>query len=171
MKKFIFTTLFVLLYSINSYADNTYFIDFTKVLNNSKPGAEAQNKIKGRFSSESKKFLELEKSIRKEESEIISQKKTLPAEDYKKKVQALRKKVAETQKNKKISFNNLSKLRSDARKALLKELEPIIRKYMEENKIKMVINKQSVILGDTNLEITKQIIEIVNKEVSSIKLN
>ena len=171
MKKFIFTTLFVLLYSINSYADNTYFIDFTKVLNNSKPGAEAQNKIKGRFSSESKKFLELEKSIRKEESEIISQKKTLPAEDYKKKVQALRKKVAETQKNKKISFNNLSKLRSDARKALLKELEPIIRKYMEENKIKMVINKQSVILGDTNLEITKQIIEIVNKEVSSIKIN
>ena len=171
MKKFIFTTLFVLLYSINSYANNTYFIDFTKVLNNSKPGAEAQNKIKGRFSSESKKFLELEKSIRKEESEIISQKKTLPAEDYKKKVQALRKKVAETQKNKKISFNNLSKLRSDARKALLKELEPIIRKYMEENKIKMVINKQSVILGDTNLEITKQIIEIVNKEVSSIKLN
>ena len=171
MKKFIFTTLFVLLYSINSYADNTYFIDFTKVLNNSKPGAEAQNKIKGRFSSESKKFLELEKSIRKEESEIISQKKTLPAEDYKKKVQALRKKVAETQKNKKISFNNLSKLRSDARKALLKELEPIIQKYMEENKIKMVINKQSVILGDTNLEITKQIIEIVNKEVSSIKLN
>ena len=171
MKKFIFTTLFVLLYSTNSYTDNTHFIDFTKVLNNSKPGAEAQNKIKGRFSSESKKFLELEKSIRKEESEIISQKKTLPAEDYKKKVQALRKKVAETQKNKKISFNKLSKLRSDARKALLKELEPIIRKYMEENKIKMVINKQSVILGDTNLEITKQIIEIVNKEVSSIKLN
>jgi len=171
MKKFIFTTLFVLLYSTNSYTDNTHFIDFTKVLNNSKPGAEAQKKIKGRFSSESKKFLELEKSIRKEESEIISQKKTLPAEDYKKKVQALRKKVAETQKNKKISFNNLSKLRSDARKALLKELEPIIRKYMEENKIKMVINKQSVILGDTNLEITKQIIEIVNKEVSSIKLN
>ena len=171
MKKFIFTTLFVLLYSTNSYTDNTHFIDFTKVLNNSKPGAEAQKKIKGRFSSESKKFLELEKSIRKEESEIISQKKTLPAEDYKKKVQALRKKVAETQKNKKISFNNLSKLRSDARKALLKELEPIIQKYMEENKIKMVINKQSVILGDTNLEITKQIIEIVNKEVSSIKLN
>ena len=171
MKKFIFTTLFVLLYSINSYADNTHFIDFTRVLNNSKPGAEAQNKIKERFSSESKKFLELEKSIRKSESEIISQKKTLPPEDYKKKVQALRKKVAETQKNKKISFNNLSKLRSDARKALLKELEPIIRKYMEENKIKMVINKQSVILGDTNLEITKQIIEIVNKEVSSIKIN
>jgi len=171
MKKLILTTLFILLYSINSYADNSRFIDFTKVLNTSKPGADAQNKLKERFESESKKFITIEKSIRKEESEIISQKKTLPAEEYKKKVQALRKKVTQTQKNKKISFNKLSKSRSDARKALLKELEPIIQRYMEKNNIKMVLNKQSVILGDTNLEITNQIIVIVNKEVSSIKLN
>jgi len=42
MKKLIlFTTLF-LFYLSNSFADNSYLIDFSKVLNNSKAGAQAQ---------------------------------------------------------------------------------------------------------------------------------
>ena len=100
-KKLIFLIIFFLGYSLNSFADNSYFIDFTKVLNNSKSGAEAQQKLKTKFESEFKKFNKLEVSIKKEESDIISQKKTLSAEDYKKKVQVLRAKVADLQKKKK----------------------------------------------------------------------
>ena len=38
------------------------------------------------------------------------------------------------------------------------------------NKIRIVMNKQGVILGDSKLEITDQIISIINKEVSSLKI-
>ena len=51
--------LFILLFNFclsNSFADNAYFIDFSKVLNTSKAGAEAQKKLKNKFESESKKF-------------------------------------------------------------------------------------------------------------------
>jgi Skp family chaperone for outer membrane proteins len=48
---------------------------------------------------------------------------------------------------------------------------PIIKKYMEENNIRMVLDKQGVILGDTKLEITAKIIDILNKEVTSIKVD
>ena len=41
---------------------------------------------------------------------------------------------------------------------------------MDENKIRIVMDKQGVILGDSNLEITDQIISIINKEVSSLKI-
>ena len=99
IKKLIFVTIF-LTYSLHSFADNTYFIDFTKVLNNSKSGSQAQKKLKDKFASESKKFKKLEQDIRKDESEIISQKKILSAEDYKKKVEPLRKRVSDLQKNK-----------------------------------------------------------------------
>ncbi len=56
MKKFLIYFLF--LFSFNQFvlADNTYFIDFTKVLNQSKAGADAQQKLKNKFESESKKF-------------------------------------------------------------------------------------------------------------------
>ena len=50
-------------------------------------------------------------------------------------------------------------------------MEPIIKKYMEQNNIRLVMSKKSVILGDAKLEITDQIIVIIDKEVSSIKIN
>jgi Skp family chaperone for outer membrane proteins len=171
MKKLILISLFLFTYPSSLFADSTHFIDFTKVLNFSKPGAEAQKKLKTKFQTETKKFDKIEQDIRKEESEIISKKKDLSAEEYKKKVQVLRKKVAEMQKNKQNSLNSISKSRNDSKKALLQALNPIIKKYMTDNKIRMVLDKKGVILGDTTLEITDKIIMIVNKEVPSLKIN
>ena len=42
---------------------------------------------------------------------------------------------------------------------------------MEDNNVRLVLDKQSVVLGDTQLEITDKIIQILNKELPSIKLN
>ena len=42
---------------------------------------------------------------------------------------------------------------------------------MEENNIRMIVEKQSVIMGDASLEITSQILAILNKELTSIKIN
>ena len=41
---------------------------------------------------------------------------------------------------------------------------------MEKNKIRLVLDKKSILLGDTNLEITTQIIDILNKKVKSLNL-
>ena len=171
MKKLFFITILLLTYSLNSYADNSYFIDFSKVLNTSKPGAEAQKRLKEKFSAGTKKFKKQEADLRKEESDIISQKKALSPKDYQIKVEALRKKVADLQKSKQDSFNGIAKSRNDAKTALLKAINPIVKKYMEDNSIRMVLDKKGVILGDTTLEITDQIIAILNKELPSLKIN
>jgi Skp family chaperone for outer membrane proteins len=171
MKKLIFITLFFLVYSLSSFAESAYFIDFKKVLNSSKSGAETQKKLIKKFQTETKKFKELEKNIRKEESEIISQKNILSPEEYKKKVGALRKKVSESQKKKQKSFSSIAKSRNDSKKILIDALNPILKKYMEDNNIKLIHDKKNVIMGDKNLEITDQIISILNKEVLSLKIN
>ena len=46
MKKTILLTTLLLFYFSSSFADTSYFIDFNKVLNNSKAGGEAQKKLK-----------------------------------------------------------------------------------------------------------------------------
>ena len=97
--------------------------------------------------------------------------KAISQEDYQKKVNLLRKKVSDLQKNKQTSFNNIAKSRSDSRKALFKAVNPIIKKYMEENNIRIILDKKSVVMGDSTLEITDQIITILNKEISSLKIN
>ena len=171
MKKLIFIIILCLPFYQNSFAEEAHFINFTKVLNNSIPGAQAQKNLKAKFQSESKKFEKQEKNLRNEELEIISQKKTLSPEEYKKKVEALRKKVADLQKKKQESFNNIAKSRRDAKELLLKSLNPILKKYMEDNNIRIVLEKKGVVLGDATLEITDQIIKILNAELPTIKIN
>ena len=75
------------------------------------------------------------------------------------------------QKKKQDTFSGISKSRNDAKQQLLKAVNPIIKKYMEDNKIKLVLDKAAILLGDKNLEITSQIIEELNKELKSLKIN
>ena len=42
---------------------------------------------------------------------------------------------------------------------------------MEDNKIRLILDKKTVVLGDTKLEVTDQIIAIINKEITSLKTN
>ncbi len=153
-----------------SFADSPYYIDFSKVLNESKAGKGAQDFLKAKFESESKKLSEEEKKLRKEEADIISKKKLITNEEYQKKVEVLRKKVSELQKNKQNSLKNIAKLRSKARTELLKNLNPLMREYMEKNKIRIVLDKKSILLGDKKLDLTDEIIDLLDKKIKSIKL-
>ena len=83
----------------------------------------------------------------------------------------LRKKVSSLQKERNSILENVSKQRSKARTELLKNLNPIIEEYMKKNNIRMVIDKKSLLLADENLNITDEIISLLNKKLKSIKLN
>ena len=42
---------------------------------------------------------------------------------------------------------------------------------MAEKNIKIVLDKKSILLGNENLDITKEIMALLNKNLKSIKLN
>ena len=46
---------------------------------------------------------------------------------------------------------------------LFKKINPLIIKYMDDNSIEMIIGKNNVYLAKSNLDITKDIIELINK--------
>jgi outer membrane protein len=167
--KFLFI-IFLFFNIQNLHAGNVYFIDFNKVLNESIAGKKAQDSLKKKFSTESGKFNNIEKSLIEKEREIISKRKILAKEEYQKQVIQLRKDVTKVQKDKKNSLNNLGKMRAKARTELLSKLNPILKAYMEKNKIQIVIDKKEVLYGNSVLEITNQIMEILNKEVKSLNL-
>ena len=70
--------------------------------------------------------------------------KRIKKDEYQKNVQLLRNKVSELNKNKQISFKKLSDQRSKAKADLIAKLNPIVKKYMADNKINLVLNKNSV---------------------------
>ena len=46
-----------------------------------------------------------------------------------------------------------------------------MKNYMKENNIKILVDKKNVLLGDSSLELTKQITDLLNKEIKSLNLN
>ncbi len=170
--KAIFFTLVVFIISPNNLkADNPYYLDFKYILNESKAGKEAQDFLKNKLDKGIKKLKEVETSIQAEEKEIIKQKKIISAEEYKKKVNNLRSKVVKLQNDRKKLFGTVANQRAKAKTEILKNLNPIIQEYMKEKKIRMVLDKKSLLLADENLDITKDIINILNNKLKSIKLN
>ena len=54
---------------------------------------------------------------------------------------------------------------------ILKSLKPILSEYSEKNSISMVLQKQNVIIGKKELDITKDIILILNEKIKKIDIN
>ena len=154
-----------------SKAGTTHYLDFKFILNESNAGKKAQSFLKNKLEKGIKSIQEKEKKIQSEEKKIIQQKKVISAEEYKKKVTELRSKVTSLRKERQTLLNSVAKQRAKAKNDLIKNLNPILKNYMVEKNIKMVIDKKNLLLADDTLDISKDIMSLLNKKLSSIKLD
>tara|TARA_B100000902_G_C27139825_1_gene828008 strand:- start:396 stop:920 length:525 start_codon:yes stop_codon:yes gene_type:complete len=162
---------FLTLYNQNLSAELPFYLDFKFILNESIAGKKAQKDLKNKLENGLSEISKKEKNLQSDEKKIIAQKKLISEDEYKKKVVELRKKVIDVQKSKKNLLDTVAKQRSKARVELLKNLNPVIKTYMEEKKIRYVMDKKSLILADENLDITQDIIKRLNAKIKSVKLN
>ena len=174
MKKIINTLLLTFLVffliTTNLFSAIPHVVDFNKILNQSDAGKKAQTTLQQKVTAVSKKFNKEQEGIKKAEIELISQKKMISNEEYQKKVKALREKVVKSQKSREEAFSQITKKRNAAKKELLEKLNPLLRKYMEEKKIRLVIDRKSVIAGDQALDITEDVLKILNRELKSLNI-
>ena len=171
LKNFLFILFIFFALSKQVFAELPVYLDFKFILNNSTAGKKAQDSLKKRLDNGIKSLNSKEKSIQEEERKIIQQKKIITQEEYVKKVNELRKKVSNLQKERNKLLENVANDRRKAKNELLKNLNPIIESYMQEKKIRLVIDKKNIILADEKLDITKEIINKLNTKLQSIKLN
>ena len=168
--KIIFFVLLILNFYNLSFAEGTYFIDMQRLLNQSKAGKEAQDFLKKKIVTEDKKLKEEGELLKKEEIDLIAKKKTLSADEYKKKLNQLREKNIKFQRKRTNFTRTIATQRTDARNRLLEVLDPILTKYMSENNIQIIIYRKYIILAQSNLDLTDKILEIFNKELKSLNL-
>ena len=168
--KFFVVTLLLLISTHASAEQKVAYLDMKFVLNNSKAGKGAQDFLQKAFKDNQKKFLEEEKVLKKRENELLKQKTVLTKEEYGKKSDELRKVVIDYQSQRRASIDKITKQRAEAKKMLLKKLDPILQTYIKENGISLVLNKQSVLVGKNVLDITTIIVEKLNKELPSLNI-
>ena len=168
--KFIVVTL-LLLFCTHSFAEQKIVVlDLKYILNNSKAGKGAQDFLQKSFNDSVKKYSDMEKELKKEEIDLLAKKTVLSKEEYTKRSDSLRKKVIDYQSQRRASLDKITTLRAKSRETLLEKIDPILNTYIKENDISLVIDKQNMLGGKPEYDITKFIVEKLNKELPSLNL-
>ena len=168
--KFFVVTIFVLVCTYASAEQKIVYLDMTFILNNSKAGKGAQDFLQKTFKDKQKQFANNEKMLKKEEEDLLSKRGDLTSEEYQKKSNELRKKVIDYQGERRSALEKITRQRAEARETLLEKLDPIVNSYIKENNISFVIDKKNVLGGQSDLDITKVVIEKLNKELPSLNI-
>jgi Skp family chaperone for outer membrane proteins len=172
-EKIIKTIVFLFLISISGLVkaeQKTVYIDMDLVMNNSLGGKSISQQLNKINQINSKNFKKSEDDLRSEENKIISQKNVLSESEYKKKVSDLKEKIVDYNKNKKKIINDLNKKKITAQASLINSLTPILADYSKKNSITMIISKQNIIMGKNELDITNDILKIIDNKITKVQL-
>tara|TARA_B110000263_G_C15094021_1_gene412141 strand:- start:36 stop:560 length:525 start_codon:yes stop_codon:yes gene_type:complete len=168
--KLVVVTLITLFCTYTIAEEKVAFLDMKYILNNSKAGKEAQNFLKEKVKKSQAQFEKSENELKKIEKDLLSKKTILSKEEYKKKTDDLRKKVGDYQVKRNKIAENIGKIRAEAKQELLKNLDPILKEYMLEAGITLIINKKNVVVGNNNLDITNPIVKKLDTKLPSLNL-
>jgi len=168
--KFFVVTFLLLICTHVSAEQKVVFLDIKFVLNNSKAGKTVQDELQKSFKENQKIFLDQENALKKKENDLLGQKTILTKEEYQKKSDDLRKKVIDYQSQRRTALEKITTQRAEARQKLLEKLDPIMKTYIKENDISLIIDRKNVLMGNTNLDITNIIVEKLNKEFPSLSI-
>ena len=169
--KFIVVTWMLIICTHASAEQKIVYIDMKYILNQSTAGKKAQDFLKKSFEGAQSKFSKTEKELRAEETDLLEKKTILDKEEYKKKADTLRKKVIKFQTERRTTLDKISKLRIASRQKLLKQLDPILKNYIDEKNISFILDKKNILAGSNVFDATDIITEKLNKELPSLNLN
>ncbi len=151
-----------------SFADIAY-IDLNYILNKSEVGKSVNDHLKKIKNSQLLKYKEIETELIKKEKSLLAKQNILDKNEFEKKLSILTKEIKKFRSDKRKSDEELNKIKIDNTKEIFKLLNPIITNYVENNSISLVIPKKNIIVGKKNLDITNQIINLLNEKVKKLK--
>ena len=171
MKRFLIF-FFINFFQFNFAIANTniVFIDINKIISTSKPGLSIIDQLEDINSKNSKIFKVDAQILKEKENKLISQKNILSDSEFQLKINDLKLGINVYNENRNKINNDFNKLRADSTNKLLKKINPILMSYSNENNISLILKKSDIVLGQTELDITSEIIQIINNEIKQFKI-
>jgi outer membrane protein len=170
--KFFLSFFILLIFIINPAKSElkVVFVDMDKVITSSKSGVSIINQLKV-INEINLNFLKNEeKKFKEKETKLISQKNIISENDFQAKVGELKSEIDNYNQNRNKIIKDFNKLKIDNTNKLLKLINPILIKFSDENEISIMLQKKDLIIGKSELDITNEIIKIVNDKIKQFKI-
>ena len=171
MKKFIiFFFIFFSQINIGFASTNIVFVDMNKIMTVSKPGISILNQLNKENAQIKKNFKNNEKNLKDKETKLIAQKNLLSEKEFQSNINKLKIEINEYKNKRKNLIKNFNKLKNKNTNKLLTMVNSILMKYSDEKSISMIFSKKNLIIGKSELDVTDEIIKIVNNEIKEFKI-
>ena len=167
IKKFLLYIFFFvfLIFSKSWSNENIAFLDVNYIVNKSKPAISIINKIEKLKKQETKKLKKIEDELKKKNEEIMKSKNLLSEKELNDKITSLRKEAKSFEQKKIKTINEINNKKKNELNKFLKLIKPVVEEYMKNNSISMIIDKKNLFMAKSNNDITKDILDLVNKKI------
>ena len=168
--KFFFAKIFFLflLIEVSAANENIRFIDINYIVKNSEAGKTLNEIVEKKNKKISTELNDLGKKIEDMKNKIVSQKNILKKEEYEKLAKSYEKELENFNKIRKKKTGEFNKFRINSQKKIIEKLNPIITAFLEKESIQILLQKDKIIFGDEKLDITKEILKILNSKHKKI---
>jgi Skp family chaperone for outer membrane proteins len=146
------------------------FIDMDKIISTSKSGSSILKQLTDLKNKNLKFLKDEEKKFQAKETKLVSQKNIITETDFNNKVNELKSEIKNYNQNKKIMLADFNKLKIDNTNKLLKLINPILVKFSNDKKIDIILQKKNLVVAKTQLDITDEVIKIINLDVKEFKI-
>ena len=169
--KFFLIMIFVCFFNTYSYSENILFIDIDYIYFNSNAGKIINKKVESETKKISEELSNYKKKIQEDRNKLVSQKNILSQEEFQKKSIDLDKQIKEFNKIISNKNNQLLKYKNQTKIDFTKKLSKIVQEYASNNSIDMIITKDNILIGKKELDVTKNILNLFNKNIKIIEPN
>jgi Skp family chaperone for outer membrane proteins len=175
IKQFYILAFFLVLTVFNVQAD-TYpntsiaIVDLNLILSDSKAAKAATKDFEKIQKDTESEIVESDKLMLEERNKLIEQQSVIAPEAFELKAQDYEKKLQNYQAEKQNKLRKLEGVLQKARNEILESVKPILEELTKELGVTVILEKNSVLLSATNMDITDQVIKKLNKKLPKIKV-
>ena len=171
--KFLYSQILIIfLFFTNSVhsEQKIVFINMDKVISKSNSGTSILKQLSD-LNNKNLKFLKNEeKNFKEKETKLISQKNIISEADFQKKLIELKSEIKNYNQKRNKMIADFNKLKVNNTNKLLKLFNPILVKFSNDKGISIIMQKKNLVVAKSELDITEEIIKIVNSEVKEFKI-
>ncbi len=156
----------IFLIPLKGFAENKIvFMDINYVLSNTNVGKNVLQNLSINENKKKKEFEDKEIKLKDEENKILATKNIVSEEQLNFNIKEFQKTLKNYRNFKSEEFDKLKKKRKEEILKVLDKINPIIEEYIKNNSITIVLDKKNIYIADTNYDISKNLVELINNKI------
>ena len=141
------------------------YINLDLIIKNTKSGKSILENLENIKNENLKNFKIQEDKIISVEQDLVAKKNILSEEEFNSKLTELKKNLKKYRDDKQKKINEFENNKKKLINNFFKQITPLIEDYVKVNSIDLVVSKNNVFIASKKLDITDDIIEIIDEKI------